>query len=205
MLYGSVADQVLHHATTPVLMVPSVIEHAWPTDRPLSLMVPLDGSALSETALPAAELFAEAFESRLTLLSVVEPPGYPLYGDGYAYVPFDEDAERERANQYLKQRVTELRDRGRDADASVAVGLPPALIAAIAREQDIDVIVMATHGSSGLTGCSSEASRHPPCSRRPCRCCLPGRSRPRSSQRCPPTRLRILLSTPRPTRCRPGL
>lgn len=151
MLYGSVADQVLRHATVPVLLVPSTTAHAWPTDRPLSLLVPLDGSALSETALPAAELLAEAFESRLTLLSVVEPPGYPLYGDSYAYVPFDEDAERTRSHQYLDRRVTELRARGRAASATVAVGLAPALIPAIAREHEVDVIVMATHGSGGLT------------------------------------------------------
>jgi nucleotide-binding universal stress UspA family protein len=151
MVYGSVADQVLRHAAIPVLLVPSVVEHTWPTDRPLSLLVPLDGSALSEAALPAAELFAEAFESRLALLSVVELRGYPLYGDGSTYVPFDEDAERAEAREYLDQRIAELHDHGRDASASVVVGLPPALIPAIAREQDVDVIVMATHGSSGLT------------------------------------------------------
>jgi nucleotide-binding universal stress UspA family protein len=151
MLYGSVADQVLRHTMVPVLLVPSATEHAWLTDRPLSLLVPLDGSALSEEALPTAEILADAFDSRLTLLSVVEPPGYPLYGDAYSYVPFDETAERERAQQYLDQRVTELREHGQDASATVAVGLAPALIPAIAKEHDVDVIVMATHGSSGVT------------------------------------------------------
>jgi nucleotide-binding universal stress UspA family protein len=151
VLYGSVADQVLRQATAPVLLVPAFAEHAWPTDRPLSVLVPLDGSELSEAALPAAELLAEAFDARLNLLSVVEPPGYPLYGEGYAYVVYDEEDERTRARQYLKQRVTELRGRGRAVSASVAVGLPPSLIPAVAKEQASDVVVMATHGSGGLT------------------------------------------------------
>jgi hypothetical protein len=47
--------------------------------------------------------------------------------------------------------VTELREHGQDASATVAVGLAPALIPAIAKEHDVDVIVMATHGSSGVT------------------------------------------------------
>ena len=47
-------------------------------------------------ALQSAELLTEVFGSRLTLLHVIQPPAYPLYGEGYAYVPFDEDARARR-------------------------------------------------------------------------------------------------------------
>jgi nucleotide-binding universal stress UspA family protein len=150
MLYGSVADRVLRHATIPVLLVPSIVDHRWPSDRPLHLLVPLDGSELAEEALQSAELLAEVFESRPTLLRVIEPPTYPLYGDGYAYIPFDEDAELADARQYLKGQVARLRERGRQAEAKVAVGQSARAIAETASEQTSDVIVMATHGHGGL-------------------------------------------------------
>jgi nucleotide-binding universal stress UspA family protein len=150
MVYGSVTDQVLRRATVPVLLVPSIVEHAWPADRPLSLLVPLDGSELAEEALRAADLLAEAFETRLTLLCVVQPPGYPLYGDGYAYVPFDEEVELAGARRYLDDHAAGLRAQGREVEVQVAVGQPAGLIPAVAREAQADVLVMATHGRGGL-------------------------------------------------------
>jgi len=150
MVYGSVTDQVLRRAVMPVLLVPSIVEHAWPADRPLSLLIPLDGSELAEEALQAADLLAETFETRLTLLYVVQPPGYPLYGDGYAYVPFDEEVELAGARQYLEDQVAGLRARGREAELKVAIGQPAGLIPAIAREAEADIVVMATHGRGGL-------------------------------------------------------
>jgi nucleotide-binding universal stress UspA family protein len=150
MVYGSVTDQVLRRATIPVLLVPSIVEHAWPSDRPLSLLVPLDGSALAEEALQSAELLAEVFETRLTLLYVIQPPVYPLYGDGYAYIPFDEEIELAGARQYLDDHVARLREQGRQAHGKVVIGQPAGLIPVIAREEQADVVVMATHGRGGL-------------------------------------------------------
>src|SRR6185437_9541673 len=71
MLYGSVADQVLRRTTIPVLLVPSIVEHAWPAQGPLSLLIPLDGSALAAEALQSAELLTESFGAKLTLLQIV--------------------------------------------------------------------------------------------------------------------------------------
>jgi nucleotide-binding universal stress UspA family protein len=151
MLYGSVADQILRRATIPVLLVPSIVEHAWPADGPLSLLVPLDGSELAAEALQPAELLTESFGSRLTLLRVVQPPAYPLYGDGYVYIPYDEGAEVADARQYLEDQADRLGDGGRPVGIQVAVGEPSRVIGEIAREQDVDVIVMATHGNGGLS------------------------------------------------------
>jgi nucleotide-binding universal stress UspA family protein len=151
MLYGSVADRVLRYATVPVLLIPSIVDHPWPADRPLRLLVPLDGSELAEEALQSAELLAEAFEARPTLLRVVGPPTYPLYGDGYAYLPFDEDAELADVRRYLNDQVAQLRERGLQAESTAAVGPPASVIADTARGQGADVIVMATHGHGGLS------------------------------------------------------
>ena len=87
----------------------------------------------------------------MTLLRVVEPPVYPLYGDGYAYLPYDEDAELADARQYIQEQVSKLQANGRKAEGKVAVGQPAAVIAATARELHPDIIVMATHGHGGLS------------------------------------------------------
>lgn len=151
MLYGSVADQILRRATVPVLLVPSIVEHAWPADGPLSLLVPLDGSELATQALRSAGLLTEAFGSRGTLLRVVQPVPYPLYGEGYAYVPYDEDAEVADARHYLDEQAARLVERGVRVTTDVVVGDPARAIGEVARAQGVDVVVMATHGHGGLS------------------------------------------------------
>lgn len=151
MLYGSVTDQILRRAAVPVLVVPSIVDHPWSADRPLSLLVPLDGSELAEEVLLAADTLIAAGQTRLTLLRVVEPPTYPIYGDGYAYVPFDEEAEVGTATSYLDEQVVKMRERGYEASGKVTVGDPAGTIAAVAREEGADLIVMATHGHGGIS------------------------------------------------------
>ena len=151
MLYGSVADQILRRATIPVLLVPSMVEHAWRAEGPLSLLVPLDGSELAVEALPSADLLVESTGSRLTLLRVIQPATYPLYGEGYAYIPFDEEAELAAARRYLEAQAARLRERGRSVSIEVAVGDPARVIGKMAHDKDVDVIVMATHGHGGLS------------------------------------------------------
>jgi nucleotide-binding universal stress UspA family protein len=151
MLYGSVADQILRRTTVPVLLVPSIVEHAWPAEGPLSLLIPLDGSELAAEALQTAELLTDAFGAKVTLLRVVQPLVYPLYGEGYAYVPYDEDAEIAEAQRYLDAEAVRLADLGLRVDTAVKVGDPSRVIGEVARGQDVDAIVMATHGSGGLS------------------------------------------------------
>jgi len=151
MLYGSVTDKVLRRATVPVLIVPSIVDHPWSAARQLSLLVPLDGSALAEEALDAAAMLVAPGQTQLMLLRVVEPPTYPIYGDGYAFVPFDEDAEIAAARTYLEEQTARLRERGWQVQSRVTVGYAAGAIAAVAREQSADLIVMATHGHGGLS------------------------------------------------------
>jgi nucleotide-binding universal stress UspA family protein len=150
MLYGSVADQILRRATVPVLLVPSIVEHAWPTEGPKRMLVPLDGSEFATEALQAAALLTDTRGADLTLLSVVQPVPYPLYGDGYAYVPYDEDAEVSDARQYLEDQATRLREGGHTVTVEVSVGEPSRIIGEIARDRGMDLVVMATHGTGGL-------------------------------------------------------
>jgi nucleotide-binding universal stress UspA family protein len=145
-----VPDSVLQRSTTPVLLVPPHVERPLPTDRPLRLLVTLDGSELAEEAIEAAELLVGRGGAELVLLRVVDRPPYPLYGPGYAYVPWDEDAERASARQYLQAQVDRLQARGVKATAQHAVGSPASVIGQVARDAEADIVVMATHGRTGL-------------------------------------------------------
>jgi nucleotide-binding universal stress UspA family protein len=151
MLYGSVADQVLRRATVPVLLVPSIVEHAWPAEGPRLLLLPLDGSGLATEAFASATLLAEPFDSQLALLHVVPPMPHPVPGEGYAYASCGEDAEVAEAQRYLDNRATRFARCGVSVSTSVVVGDPARVIGEVAREQNADVVVMATHGRGGLS------------------------------------------------------
>jgi nucleotide-binding universal stress UspA family protein len=149
-LYGSATDSVLRRTSTPVLLVPPHAERALPTDRPMRLLVTLDGSELAEEAIVAAELLAGTTDAELHLLRVVEPPSYPLYGDGYAYIPYDADIELAEARRYLQVEVDRLQTAGKRVTARAVVGQPSSMVAQVARDAEVDIITMATHGRSGL-------------------------------------------------------
>jgi len=100
--------------------------------------------------LASVGLLAESLGARLHLLRVVEPPQYPLYGDGYAYIPFDDAAELQGAREYLDEVAGRLIASGASVEVEVTVGLPSAVIPRVAQEQQADVIAMATHGRGGL-------------------------------------------------------
>ncbi len=148
-LYGSVADQVLRQAEVPVLLVSAACELAWPPGGPRHLLVPLDGSPLAEEALGLARELAAALGVGLTLTQVIQPLTY-AYAEGYAYFAYDPEAELAQAREYLEQAAAPLRSAGIDVRVEARLGQPAAEIAAAAREQGADLIVMATHGRGGL-------------------------------------------------------
>jgi nucleotide-binding universal stress UspA family protein len=111
-----------------------------------TILVPLDGSALAEQALPrAAELSADT-GARLVLLRAVEASSMLGTDRVEAEVKLVRDAEDYLAA--MSARVTSL---GACAvTTSVWYGAAPWAIAEAARVQHADLIVMTTHGRSGL-------------------------------------------------------
>jgi nucleotide-binding universal stress UspA family protein len=67
-LNGSVTDEVVRSAEVPVLVVPPESERRLQPERAQRILVPLDGSRLSEQALPVALRLADVFTTRLILL-----------------------------------------------------------------------------------------------------------------------------------------
>jgi nucleotide-binding universal stress UspA family protein len=146
-LYGSVADEILRRALVPVILVPPGVTAPWPTDRPPRILVPLDGSRHAEAALGPAEELAAQLGSEIVLLELVEFPPYSFLGDGNAYLAaFDPDGALGEARQYLGALATRLA-LGR---VLAGLGYPAFAIAEVAGREKADLMVMATHGRSGL-------------------------------------------------------
>lgn len=147
LVLGSVAEQVVQHATVPVLLV-RAREGPGPAASFSRLLVPLDGSALAECALDVARMVATP-ETRFTLLRVV-PPAERVFqgGDGTIRLPDDQATQRAvaAAEAYLR-RLAEQQLAGRPVATVVRIGQAAEQIAAAA--QDADLVVMSTHGHTG--------------------------------------------------------
>jgi nucleotide-binding universal stress UspA family protein len=154
---GSVADRVVREATVPVLLVRPVEEAApdlTSTTAVTRILVPLDGSSLSEAVLgPAADL-AAALDVPLTLLRVVGS----RMDLGSTYLPHAAKEqreqvarEREEAESYLEGVRTRLAGEGVElAGADIVEGPAAHSILERADPDGAEIIAMATHGRGGL-------------------------------------------------------
>src|SRR5262245_2194466 len=157
---GSVADGVVRHSMTPVLLLrPAETKAGRFAPRHLfkHILVPLDGSPLGDDALLSATPLAESSNARLTLLRVVMPVpiipadiGLPLV---YPYPIAAPDANAtshivDEAKQILAETARRLSEQSRVSVATeVIVAETPARgIIDFARGHDVDVIAMSTHG-----------------------------------------------------------
>lgn len=115
------------------------------------ILVPLDGSELAEKALDHAEKLAKTFDAEVILLQVV--PFMPIYGAPELAVPFVVDEkQKEVAEKYLSYLAEALKKKGLKVAAKVKVGMQVAAeIIDFAKENGVDLIVMSTHGRSGIT------------------------------------------------------
>ena len=112
-----------------------------------TLLVPLDGSEMAEVALAKAmELAAMMQHPKLLLLRAAEAHTFPGVDPTEAQVKVVREAE-----EYLDAVAERLHRKGiRDVQTSVWYGHPAESIVEAARFYEVDLIVMSTHGRSGL-------------------------------------------------------
>lgn len=149
-VYGSVANQVMRSTQVPMLLIPASVATVWSDKVQPKVLVPLDGSALAEEALPAAREFAAALGASVVLVRIVEPPYDSAYSEVAQYVEFDPEQQARVATDYLEQTAASLRSAGLAVETRVVVGDPVIAISALAREAGAAAVAMATHGRSGL-------------------------------------------------------
>jgi nucleotide-binding universal stress UspA family protein len=149
---GSVTDKVVHAANAPVFVV-RVMEQPPTGERSLKrILVPLDGSALARQALPRAAELAASTHAELILLAVHVPPLGEVLEEVSSYPRSDEllAALRDRLLGELGSLADELREQQVLVTPVAAEGFPAEAIIDEAARRQVDLIVMATHGYSGL-------------------------------------------------------
>lgn len=117
------------------------------------IIVPLDGSKLAESALPEAEKLATMCGGELALVRVVDYSSRDRFGDFgllYEYEAMAKALEEERqlATTYLAEVSAPLSEKGYTVSAQLVDGIAAKAIVGIC--QPGDVIVMATHGRTGM-------------------------------------------------------
>jgi nucleotide-binding universal stress UspA family protein len=117
------------------------------------ILVPLDGSPLAEEALPLATTLARKHKSQLILLKawrLLGPPQGGYRGHFYYYYREVELYTYQEAKVYLQAQQDHLREQGFEVRIVLGDALPTQAIVAATLTEDIDLIVMATHGRRGL-------------------------------------------------------
>lgn len=152
-IHGSVADQVLHTTTIPLLLVRPGDGWAAVPRGIRQIVVPLDGSTDAEAALRLAEPVALRCELPLALVRFVEPLTleYAAGPSGMAFVDVQRitDDLLRAAREYLTTTADGLRARGLTVTTEVSVAQPAAGIADYTREHPESLVVLTTHGRSG--------------------------------------------------------
>ena len=121
------------------------------------ILVPTDYSDTADHALAWAILQGRTFAAEVTVLHVI-PRHLHLGAIGFADQPEKGGPAKERA--HLAAHVAaHLGDSGLEVRSLVEVGEPAIKIREVARRDQIDLIVMGTHGTSRLEDLLSAASR----------------------------------------------
>jgi nucleotide-binding universal stress UspA family protein len=120
--------------------------------RVRSVLLPLDGSAFAEQAVPWAAAIARKSRARLRLALVHQsPPSPPLDKSSARLYTRIELALKKSEREYLRAVATRIKGAGALQLATAALTGPPArALADYVREVGVDLVVMTTHGLGGL-------------------------------------------------------
>ncbi len=115
------------------------------------ILVPIDFSAYADDAVDYAIELAKALQARLTFLHVIHLTPMTT-GEMFAYsLEGYLNAMETAATQHLQDLVDRVHQEGLQAEMSIVQDIPFQAIVDIAANQNIDLIVMGTHGRTGLT------------------------------------------------------
>jgi nucleotide-binding universal stress UspA family protein len=150
LVLGSVASEVVRTASQPVLLVKA-------TEQPTAqgeisrVLIPVDGSPMSESVIPVAEELARKLSAEIVLLRVITPPVVVYPGQAVPSArPVLEDIEA-AANDHLDRLAVAVRHEGFKVDHEVVLGEATDAILEAADRYGVDLIAMSSHGRTGLS------------------------------------------------------
>ena len=154
-MMGSVAEKVLRGTKTPLFLV-RVADEAT-AGRPAaikSILVPLDGSELAESALSAVSELAKKLDVQIVLCRAYELAATAYYGSEDYLPKYDEMLRelKEEVEGYLTKKAEELKAGGLSKVSWVALeGSGADEIVRYANAQADILVGMCTHGRSGVS------------------------------------------------------
>jgi nucleotide-binding universal stress UspA family protein/predicted transcriptional regulator len=161
---GSVAEGLIHDSRVPLFLVPADASRRGRRQPLRRLLVPLDGSSLSERALEYAGDLAG--RRPIVLFRAVSAEDIEADASNTLLVEHEEFTAAERsARDYLEGIAKKLQRAGHRPELMTARGRPAQEIAIAAHAADADLIVMTTHGRTGaerlrLGSIADEVVRH---------------------------------------------
>ena len=124
------------------------------------ILIPLENSAADDTILGHIKPLARLIGAKILLVHVAD--GWVARNFNQLKLAESEEMKQDRA--YLEKRQRQLIDDGFTCDAVLALGEPSDEIIKLAREKDVDLIAMTTHGhrfvSDILYGATADKVRH---------------------------------------------
>ncbi|MDR3576595.1 MAG: universal stress protein [Anaerolineaceae bacterium] len=156
IMVGSIAQQVISRGKTPILLVQPDEDRFAQTVSLNKLMVPLDGDPEHEKALPLAKELAKSLKANLELVMVVYTLGTLPTERAVtsrllpAATSMMLDMTEASAQDYLQEMAASFQSEGLNVTWEVRRGDPAANIIESAERSASDLIVLATHGKSGI-------------------------------------------------------
>ena len=148
---GSVAEKLLKGADIPLFLVRSgsgSMETAVMAPAQLRrVLAPVDGSQLSEQAMPHVEQLARSAGAEVTLL-YVEPPPEP--GADHGPSATAQSQHRKGLMTYLGTLLPGLVEAGAPVKRQLRMGHPAEEIVNEVERGDIDLVIMSSHGRTGI-------------------------------------------------------
>jgi len=139
-LVGSVTARVIGHTTKDVLVVPEDTSIKW-----RNTVLATDGSKYCEDATTKAIEFAKSYGEELKILSVVDVPD-----EFYAEAPKVAEEMARKANALVNNVKKQAESCKVNASAHVGEGDAYKVITDFAKKENSDVIIMGSHGRTGL-------------------------------------------------------
>jgi len=149
LLLGSVAEKVLRDAPCPVLTMrspgPEAKDRLPESGKVETILFPTDFSECSQNALNLAFALTRDFKARLLVLHVATPPPFVTYGE------FEKVLDKSSGYRHeLEEQLRQCQSPECNKEFRLVEGDPGNEIVQVAREAHCDLIIMGTHGRTGL-------------------------------------------------------
>lgn len=154
LLFGSIAQQVVAHGKTPLLLIKPEVNSVR-TFKPDKILVPLDTGPVHDDSLPITKELAKAYQSEIYLLTVV-PTFSTVAGEKAAassLLPATTsamlDIKVENAETDLQAHLDELKEEKFRVRAEIVRGDPATEIVNLSEKLKADLVVLTTHRKAG--------------------------------------------------------